>query len=67
MTATALKSIGEVGGPRCCKRNSYLAILSAVEFVKQRFGVVMEKQEITCDTYENNNQCIGVRCPFFKG
>lgn len=39
MTAKSLSAIGETGGPRCCKRDSYLSILSAVDFVKENFGV----------------------------
>lgn len=66
MTAKALDAIGNVGGPRCCKRNSYLSILAAVDFVKEHFGVEMEAQKIVCGRSMNNNQCIGKRCPFFR-
>ncbi len=64
MTSAALRAIGEVGGPRCCKRDSYLAVTEAVKFAKQNFGVEMELGEIKCIHSEFNNQCIGVRCPF---
>ena len=66
MTAKSLSAIGEIGGPRCCKRDSYLSILSAVDFVKENFGVEMEKQEIVCTHSAQNNQCIGKKCPFAK-
>lgn len=66
MTSASLGRIGEIGGPRCCKRNSFLAILSAVDFVEQYFGIKMEKHEIVCDFSHKNNQCIGSRCPFSK-
>ncbi len=39
MTSKALGEIGKIGGPRCCKRDSYLAILSAIDFVKEHFDV----------------------------
>ena len=29
MTARSLDEIGKIGGPRCCKRDSYLSLLSA--------------------------------------
>ena len=32
MTAKSLEAIGEIGGPRCCKRDSFLSILNAVDF-----------------------------------
>ena len=66
MTSKSLGKIGEVGGPRCCKRDSFLSILSAVDFVKEHFGIEMEKAKIECGFTEQNNQCIKDRCPFFK-
>ena len=66
MTAKSLGKIGEIGGPRCCKRDSYLSILSAIDFVKENFGVEMVKPEIICTHSSQNNQCIGKRCPFSK-
>ncbi|MBR4121969.1 MAG: hypothetical protein IKR06_01615 [Erysipelotrichaceae bacterium] len=66
MTAKSLEAIGEIGGPRCCKRDSFLAILAAVDYVKEHFGVEMERPEIVCRYSAQNNQCIGKRCPFSK-
>ena len=43
MTARALESIGKAGGPRCCKRDSFLAILAAVDFTREHLGVEMER------------------------
>lgn len=65
MTAAALSAIGEIGGPRCCKRDSYISIIQAVEFVEKHLGVKMELSEIKCLHSSQNNQCIGTRCPFF--
>ena len=66
MTAKSLAAIGEVGGPRCCKRDSYLSILCAIDFIKEHFGVEIEKPEVVCMHSGLNNQCIGKRCPFFR-
>ena len=66
MTAKSLGEIGNIGGPRCCKRDSYLSILSAIDFTKEKFGVEMERPDIICDYSSKNNQCIGKRCPFHK-
>ena len=66
MTSLSLHAIGTVGGPRCCKRNSYLAITEAVKFAKENLGVEMELSEIRCRHSAQNNQCIGKRCPFFE-
>ena len=67
MTAKALDAIGKNGGPRCCKRDSYLAILAAIEFVSDQWNVSMERTMPVCTRSGQNNQCIGNRCPFFGG
>ena len=64
MTSKALARIGEINGPRCCKRDSYLAILAAIDFVKENFGIEMKNSKIVCIHSSQNNQCIGKRCPF---
>ena len=66
MTAKCLTAIGEIGGPRCCKRDSYLSIRKAIDFVSERLGVEMGKSEIACQYYPQNKQCVGKRCPFRK-
>jgi len=66
MTAKSLGQIGEIGGPRCCKRDSFLSILAAVDYVKDHFSVEMAKPEVVCQFSYQNNQCIGKRCPFSK-
>ena len=67
MTAKALESIGKNGGPRCCKRDSYLSILAAIDFVAEKLNIHMEKTTPVCTRSRQNNQCIGKRCPFLGG
>ena len=67
MTAKALDSIGKVGGPRCCKRDSYLSVLAAIDFVAEHLNVYMEKSVPVCTRSGQNNQCIGKHCPFNGG
>ena len=67
MTAKALESIGSVGGPRCCKRDSYLSILAAIDFAQEYLKVNMQKSIPTCSRFRQNNQCLGKHCPFFPG
>ena len=64
MTARALDSIGRVGGPRCCKRDSFLSVLAAVDFVREELGVEMARTVPRCAYSGQNSQCIGGRCPF---
>ena len=64
MTARALAAIGQIGGPRCCKRDSFLAVLAAVDFVREHFGVELERRPVPCTHAHLNAQCLGGRCPF---
>lgn len=68
MTSRSLGRIGAIGGPRCCKRDAYLAISEAVAFTAEHLGVQMElDEEIVCSRCAKNKQCIGTRCPFNPG
>lgn len=68
MTSKALASVAETGGPRCCKRDSYKSILSAIDFVADNFGIHLQKPDaIRCTRSALNNQCIGEKCPFNEG
>lgn len=64
MTSRSLGKIGEYGGPRCCKRDSYLAIIEAVAFTKAHLNVEMELEKIICSRSALNNQCMKEKCPF---
>ena len=66
MTARALDAIGKNGGPRCCKRDSYLAIIEAVKFTKEYLHVNMEQNPVFCSRSHLNNQCLHEECPFYK-
>ena len=66
MTSAALAKIGEVDGPRCCKRDSFTAILAAIDFVKEHLGVEMERNIPVCTYSSKNAQCIGKNCPYNK-
>ena len=66
MTARALERIGRYGGPRCCKRNSYLALIEAVKLIKEYFDIPIEIKKIRCSRSSRNEQCLRKRCPFFR-
>ena len=66
MTARALHAIGQHGGPRCCKRDSYLAILEAAAFTAEKLDVHMELEKVACTRSKQNNQCIQTACPFYQ-
>lgn len=64
MTSRSLSAVGVVGGPRCCKRNSYISILTAIDYAEEITGIKMEKPRVVCSHTSSNSQCIGKRCPF---
>lgn len=67
MTAQALGAIAELGGPRCCKRNAFTAVVEAVKFAREQLGVEMELPGlIQCDFSEENQQCLKRFCPYHK-
>ena len=64
MTSAALNDIAAVGGPRCCKRDSALAIEAACRRSEETFGTKLECSDFVCDRMKDNAVCIGKKCPF---
>lgn len=64
-TSRALGELSRIGGPRCCKRDAYVSLLTAVDYVRDRYGVSLQKDDIVCGFYPRNAQCLGEKCPFF--
>lgn len=64
MTSRALAAIGAIGGPRCCKRDSYTAVIEAVKFASEKLGIDMETPQPACSRSHLNARCIGERCPY---
>lgn len=64
-TSSVLKLLSVVGGPRCCKRNAFLALGEAIRFVEKKYGIKMGKSKVICEYSLLNEQCIGEKCPFF--
>lgn len=67
-TSGIIQAIAELGGPRCCKRVSFITVVNCVEFVKQHMGVGMSMPEIIkCKYHEQNKECLMGACPFYEG
>jgi len=65
-TSSVIQKMSKIGGPRCCKRNAFISISTAIKFVKEKYGIEMELNEISCEFTDFNKQCIKERCPFFR-
>jgi hypothetical protein len=65
-TAQSLFVIAKYGGPRCCKRSTFLAIISAAEFVEENSLVSFKiNKDLKCEFYSLNKECLKEKCPFF--
>ena len=66
-TAEALKEMADIGGPRCCKRNAFVALKYAVKTVRQEFGFDLScPEETECTFSKYNLECLKEDCPFYK-
>ena len=67
-TARALDAIGRLGGPRCCKRDSFTAVIAAAGVFRESLGVELDMpQGIKCTFSAENKQCIKKACPYYCG
>lgn len=65
-TANAIRELGQIGGPRCCKRDAMIAFKNAIEYINTHYGVHLEYEKQACEFSDQNRQCIKTRCPFFE-
>ena len=66
MTAESLRCIGALGGPRCCKRDTFMALKTAGKFLRQKYDFKMDIPDtIECDFNQFNRECKEEGCPFF--
>ena len=65
-TGKALLKLAEVEGPRCCKRNCFFALCSALETIESELNIHLDRPaKIVCKYYEDNPDCKKGACPFF--
>ncbi len=66
ITAESLKKVAASGGPRCCKRDTYLSLESAIEFLKNQFAIDLPKSEAKCTFSLRNKSCKREDCNFYN-
>ncbi len=68
ITGGALIKMSEIDGPRCCKRNTFIALKHAVSFLKEEMKITIPlSEDIHCTFSESNSDCKHRACPFYKG
>ena len=66
ITAENLLTIAEWGGPRCCKRDTFLAIIGAVKFLREHFGFTIDSdKDFLCEFTKLNQECKKTDCMFY--
>lgn len=66
-TSRALGAISDTVGPRCCKRCTWLSLLSSKDDV-DKLAIDFpwkSKEDIVCEFHECNEECIIMLCPFY--
>lgn len=64
-TSEALHSIALHGGPRCCKRNTFLALEAAAAFCREHLETSLCGSAFRCTYQHLNKQCRGYECLYF--
>ncbi|MEG2541506.1 MAG: DUF5714 domain-containing protein [Clostridia bacterium] len=64
-TSKAISAMAKIGGPRCCKRNAFISILTAIDFVAEKYRITLQKEPIFCEFSKQNSQCLTTKCPFY--
>lgn len=66
VTGRSLLRMAPYGGPRCCKRVTFLAIQEATLFLSERMGILIDiPNKINCEFSHKNEQCMEDDCPFY--
>lgn len=67
-TGEILQHVGAYGGPRCCKRSTYSALLAAMKIIERDKIAEFPKgsHDIPkCKDFWRNNQCLKTECPYY--
>ncbi len=64
VTSSALAQLAEINGPRCCKRDAFISLQAAIQYINMNYSVQLNSSSISCPFSSANAQCIRERCPF---
>lgn len=64
-TAAAIGELGQINGPRCCKRDAMIAFKNGVDYINAHYPVRLTWEKPVCPYSHLNAQCLRTRCPFF--
>jgi hypothetical protein len=64
--AESLTRVAKSGGPRCCKRDTYISIQSAIDFLRDKYAIDLPKSEAKCTFSMRNRSCKREDCEYFN-
>lgn len=65
ITSKALENISKFGGPRCCKRDTFTAIETAIQFTKEHFNTDLNTySDLKCAFSHLNKECLKNKCKY---
>ena len=68
LTARCLEKIGKSGGPRCCKRVSFMTLESSLFFMKEKLNMdIGPVSSVTCRYHDKNHECLNSACSYYPG
>jgi hypothetical protein len=65
VTQTVLARIASYKAPRCCQRDSWLALKEASTLMQKYAGKSLTVNPFTCEQFPENNECIHEQCPLW--
>jgi hypothetical protein len=67
VTAKSLLSVAIHGGPRCCKRNTWISITEAVNFLEENLQMTISaEKDIKCNYSALNKECLKENCLYYS-
>jgi len=66
LTGKCLQALSEIPGPRCCKRTTFLTLMTAVPYINSKLGTRMIfNKDQECHYHDQNKECKRDQCPFY--
>lgn len=67
LSGQILKEVSQYRGGRCCQRESFIALRETARMSEEILGISLPAQEqIHCDQYLHNRECIRKQCPLWE-
>ncbi len=65
-TQTVLARIASYTAPRCCQRDSWLALKEASALMQKLTGKLLTVNSFACKQFPENKECIHEQCPLWS-